>query len=66
MFMLLPEKEIVSGRWEDSPEHNENMLGKRHHAHGTAFYLGKEGIVYGTDLLFLTQMISIPETLINN
>ena len=37
-------------QWKDSPGQNENMPRKRHHAHGTAFYLGKEGIVYGADL----------------
>jgi len=37
-------------QWKDSPGHNENMLGKRHTAHGVAFYLGKGGRVYGTDL----------------
>ncbi len=37
-------------QWKDSPGHNENMLDKRHTAHGVAFYLGKGGRVYGTDL----------------
>lgn len=37
-------------QWKDSPGHNENMLEKRHTAHGVAFYLGKGGRVYGTDL----------------
>ncbi len=37
-------------QWKHSPGHNENMLGKRHTAHGVAFYIGKGGIVYGTDL----------------
>ncbi len=37
-------------QWKNSPGHNENMLGKSHTAHGVAFYLGKNGRVYGTDL----------------
>ena len=37
-------------QWKNSPGHNENMLGRNHKAHGVAFYIGKGGMVYGTDL----------------
>lgn len=36
--------------WKASPGHNQNMLGDNHKAHGLAFCISKEGMVYGTDL----------------
>lgn len=37
-------------QWKHSPGHNQNMLAKGSKAHGVAFYLNKEGVVYATDL----------------
>ena len=36
-------------QWQNSPGHNENMLGKRHLMHGVAFTLDNN-MVWGTDL----------------
>ncbi len=36
--------------WQNSPGHDQNMLGESHKAHGVAFHLSKDGRVYGTDL----------------
>lgn len=41
--------------WKESPGHNKNMLGSNHKAHGLAFCISKEGMVYGTDL-FVSSM----------
>jgi uncharacterized protein YkwD len=37
-------------QWKNSPGHNQNMLAKQSKVHGTAFSLGKNGRVWGTDL----------------
>ena len=48
-------------QWKNSPDHNENMLFKDSYAHGTAFVIADDRLVYAVDLFIYEQAKDLPE-----